>query len=279
MVLGVNSLPALPRDSSDRNRTSAFAFTGNKFEFRAVGASQTCARPMLILNTIVADSFNWIADRLEAELKSHPRDQAIQNVVAKTLKQYKGAIFNGNNYSEEWRKEAAARGLFNLPSSPEAFAVLNSDKNKKLFSSLGVLTEEEIISNQHVLYENYTKALNVEAQCLLNMAVTHILPATLEYKSKLFNTASGGGAHLKTFHQQYSDLVELLVQRSYKLKDTLYKAKTFTEEQLHEKATFFYQEILNGEMKELRHICDELEKRTDNKVWPLPQYSEMLYFK
>lgn len=143
----------------------------------------------MLLNTIVADSLNYVADLIETEIKKgSPLQKAVQTVVTKVLKENKGSIFNGNGYSEEWKKEAKARNLFNLPSSPEAFAVLvmllvcfvnvlqGSEKNKKMFADLGVLNNEELMSHQHILYENYVKALNVEGQCLANMAQTYILP-------------------------------------------------------------------------------------------------------
>jgi len=281
MLLGVNSLPALPRDASDRNRTSAFAFTGNKFEFRAVGSSQTCARPMLVLNTIVADSINYVTDLLEKEVgKGETRQQAIQTIVTKVLKEFKGAIFNGNNYSDEWKQEAARRKLWNLPSSPEAFREWGSDKNKKLFSKLGVLTEEELISHQHVLYENYLKGLNVEAQCLVNMAQTYILPAAFEYKSKMFNWASQdkSGAQ-QNYFTRINNLTNELLSAIEDTKKTMDGVDKFHEEQLHEKATYFYKELVFGQMKRLRHVCDELENVVDNKIWPLPKYSEMLFLK
>jgi len=282
MELGVNSLPALPRDASDRNRTSAFAFTGNKFEFRAVGSSQNCARPMMILNTIVADSINYVSDLLEKELKTgKPRYRAIQTVASKVLKENKGAIFNGNGYSDEWKKEAAARGLWNLPSSPEAFAQLSSEKNKKLFSSLGVLTEEEVVSHQHVLYESYIKALNVEAQCLMNMARTYILPAALEYKSKVFNMMNGThSGSQEAYYQKLNGWTNELINSIESLHNALSNSKhEFGEENLHEQATFFYRDIVNGHMRTLREVCDHLEKVVDNHLWPLPKYSEMLFLK
>lgn len=284
MELGVNSLPALPRDASDRNRTSAFAFTGNKFEFRAVGSSQTCARPMLILNTIVADSINYVADLLEKELASgKSRHKAIQSVCSKVLKENKGAIFNGNGYSDEWKQEAGRRRLWNLASSPEAFAQLSSSKNKKLFSSLGVLTEEEIVSHQHVLYHNYIKTLNVEALCFLNMAKTYILPAALEYKSKLFNIMHGDSKSQEdSYYQRLNNLISELLHSIESLQKTLDQVEaTYTDDHhhLHDKATFFYKEVVNVQMKRLREVSDELEKIVDNQIWPLPKYSEMLFLK
>jgi len=227
MALGVKSLPSLPRDASDRNRTSAFAFTGNKFEFRAVGSSQTCARPMLILNTIVAESLNFISNEIEKEIsKGKPLQDSIQVVVSKVFREYKGVIFNGNNYSDDWKKEAAKRGLWNLPSSPEAFKELGSKKNRELFSSLGVLSEEELLSHQHVLYENYIKALNVETACLVNMARTYILPAAFEYKSKLFNQSHGDSSDAQNkYYQKLNSLVTELVNSIEETQKTLDSAE------------------------------------------------------
>jgi glutamine synthetase len=281
MVLGVNSLPSLPRDASDRNRTSSFAFTGNKFEFRAVGSSQSCAMPMLMLNTIVADSVNHVADLLEQELKSGAsRTVSIQKVVANVLRENKGAIFNGNGYSEEWKREAVKRKLFNLPSSPEAFRELGSDKNKKLFGSLGILSDVELTSHQHVLYEQYVKALNVEAHSLADIAVTYILPVALEFKSRLYNFAASDDSGLqKAYFGKSNTLANDLITSIEALKKAVAHAETLREDHLHEKATFYYQEILNGHMKKVRSICDEIESIVDNKLWPLPKYSEMLFLK
>jgi len=281
MVLGVNSLPDLPRDSSDRNRTSSFAFTGNKFEFRAVGASQSCAKPMLMLNTIVADSINHVTDLLEQELKSGAsKTQAVQTVVSKVLKEHKGAIFNGNGYSDEWKQEAVRRKLFNLPSSPEAFRELGSDKNKKLFSSLGILSEVELHSHQHVLYEQYVKALNVEANSLLDLAKTYILPVSMEFKSRFYNFSVGDESGIqKDYFGRCNQLTNDLIVSIESLKKALAHAESMKEDQLHEKATFYYQDILNGHMKKVRNICDEIETSVDNKLWPLPKYSEMLLLK
>jgi len=248
---------------------------------RAVGSSQTCARPMLVLNTIVADSINYVTDLLEKEAgKGVTRQQAIQTVVTNVLREFKGAIFNGNNYSDEWKQEAARRKLWNLPSSPEAFREWGSEKNKKLFSKLGVLSEEELISHQHVLYENYIKGLNVETQCLLNMAETYILPAAFEYKSKVFNWTGNDKTGVQTnYFTKINNLINELLSSIEDTKKALEGADKFNDEHLHDKATYFYRELVFGQMKRLRYVCDELEKVVDNKLWPLPKYSEMLFLK
>jgi glutamine synthetase len=277
MKLGVNVLPVLPRDASDRNRTSPVAFTGNKFEFRAVGSSQNSARSGTMLNTILADSINHISDDLEKEFKKGgSKEDAIQQVVQRYLSQYKGAIFNGNGYSADWIKEAERRKLFNLRTAPEAIQQLDSKKNVDIFTSTGVLSEIELHAHKEILYENYCKAIAIEAQCLHSMASTSVLPAALQYQSSVAGI-TGKGKAFESYHQNISSVSGELIARTEALKKTMEEAERL-EGDLHQKATFYRTEVFQS-MQKTREVCDELENVVDNKLWPFPKYSEMLFMK
>jgi len=280
MKLGVNALPSLPKDATDRNRTSPVAFTGNKFEFRAVGSSQNSARPGMMMNAIVTDSVNYVADHIEAQLKEgKSRQEAVHNVVSQVLKENYGAVYNGNNYSDEWVKEAAKRGLWNLRTTPEAIQQLASQKNVDLFKKTGILSEKEVHAHQDILYESYCKALNVEAQCLLDMASTGVLPAALQYQHSVSNVASN--VKTQPFEGYFSTITGCsgeLIKRIGTLKKRIAESESFKENQLHEKATFMRGPLTDA-MGKTREICDELETLIDNKVWPFPKYSEMLFMK
>jgi len=280
MKLGVNALPSLPRDTTDRNRTSPVAFTGNKFEFRAVGSSQNSARPGTMMNTIVAESLNYISNELENEMKNgKSRENAIQSVVQKTLKESQVGYFNGNGYSEDWIKEASKRGLFNLRTAPEAIQQLDSQKNLKVLTSMKVLSEREISATKEVLYENYCKALNVEAQCLSTMISTGVLPAALTYQNTVGSVTSfSGSKDLKGYSMSLNSLTSELISRTQRLKEKLTEVEKFDEHHLHERASFFRGEVTDA-MNKTREISDELEGIVDNRLWPFPKYSEMLFMK
>jgi len=283
LILGVNAIPALPRDASDRNRTSPFAFTGNKFEFRAVGSSQSCARPVTLLNAIVTESLEYVADVLEKEAKkaglSEPNNDIIQSVVAKILSQHKQVIFNGNGYSDEWREEATkVRKLWHLNTLPEAVREFSSEKNVKLFESLGILTKKEVLIQQSTLYENYSKTIAIEADCIYQMTQAHVLPAVLEYKKTLIGTLDEKEAIQKQYLEKYNSLISKLLVNLENLKNNKTKAKKFHEEELFEQATFYRNDVYDS-MVTLRAVVDEFETLVDDKLWPFPKYSEILFLK
>jgi len=276
MKLGVNALPSLPRDSTDRNRTSAVAFTGNKFEFRAVGSSQNSARPGTMLNTVLADSINYLCDEIEKEIKQgKSRQDAVEKVVQKTLAEYKGAIFNGNNYSDEWVKEAEKRKLWNLRTSPEAIQQLDSKKNVEIFKSTGVLSEKEVHAHKDILYEIYCKAMSIEAQCLHSMSATSVLPAGIAYQNTVSDIPSRSKS-MDGYYGNISSLTSELISRNDVLKKRIEEAER--ESDMHKKATFYRTEVTQA-MQKTREVCDELEAVVDNKLWPFPKYSEMLFMK
>jgi glutamine synthetase len=279
MQLGVSAIPHLPRDMSDRNRTSPFAFTGNKFEFRAVGSSQSCARPAMIVNTIMADSLHYVADQIDKLLKQGmKRDIAIQTVVTQVLKEHNRAVFNGNGYTEEWVKEAAKRGLFNLRTLPEAIQQLTSEKNIKLFESLQVLSRTELESQQHIAYENFSKVIAVESAVMLQMVSASVVPAVFEYKRRLKESIDDDDplqvAHLKEVRQWLTALLSGIEE----LKKVKEQAEAFHEDKLFEQATFYRTQVVAA-MEKTRSACDKLELLIDDQLWPFPKYSEILFLK
>lgn len=283
LILGANAIPSLPRDAADRNRTSPFAFTGNKFEFRAVGSSQSCARPVTILNAIVADSLEYVAAELEKEAAAaklaQPSQDVINSVVSRILKEHKRALFNGNGYSDEWRQEATeVRKLWHLKTLPEAVREFSSEKNVTLFERCGVLSKKEVLIQQATMFENYCKTIQIESDTLYNMVQTYILPAVLEYKKTVVAALDIADASQKQYATAYTTLVSRLLTHLAALKEKKTKAKAFHEEEAFEQATFYRNEVYDA-MVALRAISDELETLVDDKLWPFPKYSEMLFLK
>jgi len=276
--LGVTSLPHVPKESSDRNRTSPFAFTGNKFEFRAVGSSQSCSRPGCFVNTVVADSVHYLADELEKELKNTgDLNLAVQNVVVSCFREHERAVFNGNGYSEEWVKEAEQRNLPNLRTTPEAIAVLGTEKNLDLFKKLGVLSPTELLGQQHAAYENYCKTMRIEASTLYNMAKTTVLPVAFEFKRSMALSVDKEGVQAELF-KQVNDTITRLIDSLQSLAQAREEAEKIHEEHLHEKAVYYRKEVTEGMMR-VRKACDDLEEVVDDRMWPIPKYSEILWLK
>jgi len=280
MKWGVNCLPEFKKDSSDRNRTSPFAFCGNKFEFRAVGSSQSCARPGMIINTIMAESLDAISDQVELALKEHNGDiaKATTQVVKQVLTEHQRAIFNGNGYSDEWRVEAGKRGLWNLSTIPEAVKELVSEKNVKMFTSYNVLTDREVHSLQHVVYEALVKHVAIEADALFSMASSGVLPAALEYKQKLSLTLDPKSPAQANLFSIYNDKVSRLIEAIDGLKKVRLQGRKYDEHDLHGQSTYYRQQVMDA-MKVTRAACDDLEEDIDDKLWPYPKYSEILLLK
>jgi glutamine synthetase len=279
MKWGVNCLPEFKKDSSDRNRTSPFAFCGNKFEFRAVGSGQSCARPGMIINTIMAESLDAISDEVEMALKeTNDIGKATTYVVKKMLTEHGRAIFNGNGYSEEWRIEAGKRGLWNLPTIPEAVKELTSEKNVKIFTNYNVLTQREVHSLQHVVYEALVKHVAIEADALFSMTSSGILPAALEYKQKLSATLDPKSPAQANLFSNYNEKVSRLIEAIEGLKKVRMQGRKFEEHDLHAQAVFYRQQVMDA-MKVARAASDDLEEDVDDKLWPYPKYSEILLLK
>ncbi|MBX3378873.1 MAG: glutamine synthetase III [Phycisphaeraceae bacterium] len=280
--LGARTLPQLPRHTGDRNRTSPFAFTGNKFEFRAVGSSQSVAWPATVLNTIVAESLDYLATQLEKTLGAHPTEaklqSAVKSLLQKTVKQHKRVIFNGDGYDNAWHIEAEKkRKLPNLRNSVEALPVLTSKKNIDLFKKYGVLNKVESESREHIYIEKYNKQVLIEAETASIMARTLILPAGYRQQTEIAEAvaatkAAGGDA--KSLKAELDDFSELVGQLRIKIAK-LDKAIDTEVSGEHKKAEHMHDNVL-GAMVELRAVVDELESRVSHDLWPMPGYREML---
>ncbi len=284
---GVAHLPELLRDDSDRNRTSPFAFTGNKFEFRAVGSSQSIAWPNTVLNTMVAESLEFVVTQLEDQVKKGSElKAAIQTVIKKTLADNDKVIFNGDNYSEEWHKEAEKRGLPNLRNTIEALPSLVESESLQLFERYGVLKEGELASRYNIMLEAYCKTINVESLLTLTIASTIILPVALEYQGRLANTivqtkAAIGGLNLSSEEGMLRDLCTKIneLHNALEVLHSLIhgdKDETGAEPDAFAHAKYYQQHVIPA-MNDVRHAADELELIVDDALWPLPKFREMLY--
>lgn len=282
MEIGVSVLPKLPRDPGDRNRTSPFAFTGNKFEFRAVGASQSVSGPNTVLNTIVAESLDYIATSLEKSVKAGTDfNKAAQDLLSGILKESKKVIFNGDNYTEEWHKDAEKRGLPNLRNTVDALPVIIRKDSIDLFTKYKVYSERELQSRYAILSENYVKTVNIEGQLMTMMAKTMILPAALRYQAEVataVNATKAAGA-------DNTAQVDLLKSLTATITD-FQKATAALEKALghhaagepFDHAKYFRDSVLPP-MVALRTLGDKLETMVADDQWPLPTYREMLFIK
>ena len=277
LLTGVSTLPDLDKDATDRNRTSPFAFTGNKFEFRMVGSADSIASPNTTLNAIVAEAFCEAADILE---KADDFDIAVHDLIKKYLTEHQRIIFNGNGYSEEWVEEAARRGLPNIKSMVEASETLTTEKSIKLFEKFGIFTKAELESREEVLYETYSKTINIEALTMVDMAKKQYIPAVMGYTRTLADTvlavkSAGADATVQT---------TVLKSISEKLAEAQ-AAETALEDKLAEaagiedpkKLAFFYKDVVHTAMDDLRTPVDELEMMVDKKVWPVPAYGDLIF--
>ncbi len=277
--VGVDVLPPLPKDTTDRNRTSPFAFTGNKFEFRMLGSTFSVAGPNIMLNTVVAEELSGFADELE---KAADFKAALSALIRRVISEHKRIVFNGNNYSEEWVQEAAARGLLNLKTTPDALALLSSDKNVALFEKHGVFTKEEVESRQEILFESYAKTLSIEALTMLDMVRKVIFPAVIGYVKELSETAlaiksAGIDADVSTETELVKKLSALLSaagRHSENLTAALLKARSLGEGEI---AANCYRDDVIPAMQLLRSDVDLMEELTAKKHWPLPTYTDLLY--
>ena len=273
---GVDSMPSIKKDSTDRNRTSPFAFTGNKFEFRSPGSSQSIAGINIVINTIVAEELSQFADRLEA---AKDVDAEIMNIVRDTIKDHGRIIFNGNNYSDEWVEEAAKRGLPNLKTTVDALPVFVSDKVIKLFSSHNVFTEVECRSRYEILLEDYSKALHIEALTTLEMAKQEILPACIEYS----NTVAKSLKNKKTLGvaaPQEEKLYAKITENTENLIKAIEDMEKIVDEAPADEGmelAAYYKDKVIPAMAAVREPADALELLVGKSYWPFPTYTELLY--
>ncbi len=268
--LGVTSLPVLSRDATDRNRTSPFAFTGNKFEFRAVGSSAPIYWPQTVLNTAVADSLAQLADALE---KVKPGDMGgLTKVLSAIVKENRQVLFEGNGYSEEWHAEAARRGLPNNKTTVDALPALSTAKAKKLFSSFGVLSERELEARAEINWERYVKVQNIEANTALDIARSMVLPAVARYLGQL--GAAGGSKGIAAVAGRVAGLADDLVAAIDKLEKA--QATAHKAAGVHAEARAFKEKVIPAQ-NALREVVDTLETLVADDLWPMPKYREILF--
>jgi glutamine synthetase len=279
MKLGVTTLPALPKDATDRNRTSPFAFTGNKFEFRMLGSSFSIAGPNVIINTIIAEALKGFADTLE---KSKNFDADLEKLLQETAKKHKRVVFNGNNYSDEWVEEAKKRGLLNIPNTPEALKQMVTKEVTELFLAHNVFSEKELHARYDIKLEQYVKTLNIEALTMIDMAKHSIIPTAIEYATTVANsisavTAVSGKLDVSTQKELLDELCAKLNAVSSDVKALEKELEGALDIADIEAQAAAIREKVFGKMLELRTNADSLEKIIAAKYWPLPTYREMLF--
>jgi glutamine synthetase len=281
MDIGVNVLPKLPRDAGDRNRTSPFAFTGNKFEFRAVSSNQSIALPNVCLNVAVTESLDYVATELEKQLKEGKKLQAaVKTLLTKLIKDNKRIIFNGNGYSDEWQKEAAKRGLLNLRTSVDAYGEALKPDVVKAFEKYGVLNERELHARYDVAVEQYNKTVNIEAQLMVLMANRYILPAAYKYQGELAASVAAvkaAGATARETRRALDGLTKLVDEVRVRT-DALQASLDHEDSDPMKHAKYFRDKVIPA-MNRLREAGDSLEAVVPHSIWPLPTYREMLFVK
>ena len=270
LELGVTSLPVLPKDATDRNRTSPFAFTGNKFEFRAVGSSAPIYWPQTVLNSAVADSLADLANELEK--LEHGDFEGLTAILSGIVRENKQVLFEGNNYAEEWHAEAARRGLPNNKTTVDALPALTTPKAKALFSKFGVLSERELAARVEINWERYVKVQNIEANCTLDMATTMILPAAARYLGELGGASASKG--IKAVADRVSALADGLVDAIHGLEAAQHDAHEAAS--VHAEAEAFCVTVIPAQ-NAVRAVADELETLVSDDLWPLPKYRELLF--
>lgn len=279
MAVGVDAIPVFPKDTTDRNRTSPFAFTGNKFEFRMVGSKLSIAGPNMVLNTIVAHELSRFADILE---KADDFTAELNKLLKDTIKNHKRIIFNGNNYTDEWVVEAEKRGLLNLKSTPESIPYFSSEKSVTLFEKFNVLSRKEIYSRTEIVLEEYCKEINIEALTLIDIAKKDLIPSVTAYIKELSDTANSKKAFMididceteKSLIYKLSLLASSLYSKTELLENKLLEVKNCNGV---EETAYFYRNSIFAAMQEMRAVIDELETNTAKKYWPFPTYGEILF--
>ena len=278
MSLGVASVPTIRRDTTDRNRTSPFAFTGNKFEFRMVGSSQNIALANTVLNTAVAESLSLFADKLEETIDF---DATLNDILASTFKKHSRILFSGNSYSNEWKKEAAARGLSNFRTAPEAYAHFTDKKNVALFEKMGVMNSTEMNSRREIFFENYRKIKNIEARTMLEMTIRDIIPAVSKYVGELSEHVSAKLAVSKSINVsaecEIIDKLSELLCDTYSAYSALERAEKTAITKSGEDAAFYYKDSVIPKMEALRRVVDSMEVLTSREAWPIPTYGDIIF--
>ncbi len=274
---GVSTMPDIAKDATDRNRTSPLAFTGNKFEFRMVGSSDSIAGSTTTLNAIVAEAFSEAADELEG---AENFDMAVHDLIKKYLTEHRRIIFNGNGYSQEWVEEAKRRGLPNIPNMIAAAEALTTPKAVALFEKFGIFTRAELESRKEIVYDYYAKTINIEAQTMIDMAGRQIIPACMHYEKELAETVvavRGAGADTSTEERRLAQVAAHINEAQKALEDlteAVGRAPAISE--VYEKAVF-YRDTIVPAMAALRTPCDEMEVLVDRSMWPFPTYQDLMF--
>ena len=276
---GVNTLPDFEKDATDRNRTSPFAFTNNKFEFRMLGSSESIASANVVLNTIVAESFKEAVDELESATDF---EMTLHDYVKTTFAAHRRIIFNGNGYSKEWVEEAKRRGLPNIPSAVEAISAIVSKKAVKLYEDFNVFTKAELEARLEIEYEAYSKAINIEAKTMLNMAGKSLLPAIMKYSGDLAKSIKAvRDLDLEVKPEEETKILEKIVKLHNLARESFWKLDVGVKEvsaiaDIEEKAFAYHRQIVPV-MKDLRVFVDELEMLVDKEYWPMPSYGDLIF--
>lgn len=276
---GVKTLPDFMKDATDRNRTSPFAFTGNKFEFRMVGSQDSVGEPNIVLNTIVAEAFADACDELE---KAEDFDLAVHDMIKRLMREHERIVFNGNGYSKEWEEEAKKRGLPNIKNMVDSIPALTTDKAVQLFEKFGVFTRAELESRAEIEYELYAKEINIEAKTMIDVASKHIIPAVMKYATQLGNSintirsACDADVSVQTeILMEISDLLADTKLNLARLEDAVTKGITLTDD--NEVRAKFYRDEVSKAMRELRAPVDRLEMIVDKDAWPMPSYGDLIF--
>ena len=284
--LNIPKIPQILFDNTDRNRTSPFAFTGNKFEFRAVGSYANCAAPMTILSAIMTEQLEAFKKDVDSLIKKkEKKDVAILKVIRQYIKESKNILFEGNNYSEEWHKEAEKRGLPNLATTPVALDAYMTPKAEKLFVGQDVFTERELHARYEILLEAFIKKIQIEGRVLADLAQNHIIPTALTYQTSLVNNVKGLkeiGLDKKTYEsqldiiQKISEHVNLVKKNSDAMTEERKKANKLTDTR---KMAAAYDEKVKPYFDTIRYNIEKLERIVDDSVWPMPKYRELLFIR
>ena len=279
MSLGVKSVPTIRQDTTDRNRTSPFAFTGNKFEFRMVGSSQNIALSNIVLNTAVAEALTDFADKLEETIDF---SGTLDKIIADTFKKHSRILFSGNSYSKEWEAEAQARGLSNYRTSPEAYAHFTDEKNIKLFGKFGVMSETEMLSRREIFFESYRKIKNIEARTMLEMTIRDVIPAVSKYIGTLSESVNAKLSVSKNINVSAEcDMIEKLsdlLSSTYEAYSALERVeKTAIAKNSDEEAAFYYKDSVIPKMDALRKLVDSMEVLCSREAWPMPTYGDIIF--
>lgn len=289
LKLNIGKIPQIMLDNTDRNRTSPLAFTGNKFEFRAVGSSANCGSAMIVMNTIMAKQLQLFKASVDKRIeKGESKDEAILKELQKLIKESKKIRFEGNGYGDEWVKEAEKRGLNNLKDTPRALKALSEKKYEKLFDELGILTPRELEARQEIEFENYVLKMQIEARLIGDLVQTHIIPAAVEYQSKLLQNVQGlivalGEKAGKAAAKAQIELIEKISTHLNVMKATndkmLNARKVANKIESIEKKAIAYCDTVKSEFDEIRYHADKLELLVDDELWPLPKLRELLFAK